>query len=277
LKGVCFCFCSFAQNAKAKFGKMEITSKADIQKLGSLILQIGSLMQSNGASTARIRITLDRLAQAYGFNPEIFITHRALNLTLLDDKQKPVFNSVKRTEPGGVNFKIITGISRMSLKISEKIWPLEDIIKELEFLIALPHYPRLLLLVAVGLADAGFCRLADGNLMAMAVAFIATIAGLYIRQEATKKRFNMYLVVLFASFTATMVAGVFRKFLPGFQLEQGFATSVLFLIPGVPLLNSFTDIIDGNLLNGVIRLVNGLVISLMIALGFILSMLIYNF
>lgn len=249
----------------------------DVKKLGRIVLQIGALLQSNGASTARIRIIIDRIAQSYGFVSEVFITHRSQALTLLNENQEPVYNSVKRTNVLGVNFKIITGISRMSLKISEAPWELQKISDELERLVRLPHYPRLLILILVGLADAAFCRFADGNIWAMGVAFIATIAGLFIRQESSKKRLNQYLVVLFASLTATLVAGAFRFLFPTYSLEPGFATSVLFLIPGVPLINSFTDIIDGNLLNGVIRAVNSLVISFMIALGMILSMMIYNF
>ncbi|MEN9443917.1 MAG: hypothetical protein RIS47_807, partial [Bacteroidota bacterium] len=58
--------------------------------------------------------------------------------------------------------------------------------------------------------------------------------------------------------------------------EHAFATSVLFLVPGVPLINSFTDVIDGNISIGVARGINGLMIAFAIALGLSVAMLIYH-
>jgi uncharacterized membrane protein YjjP (DUF1212 family) len=44
----------------------------------------------------------------------------------------------------------------------------------------------------------------------------------------------------------------------------------------VPLINCFTDLIDGNILNGLIRGINALMFALAIALGLLAAMLIYN-
>lgn len=249
----------------------------DIQKIGMILLRTGSMLQSCGTCTARIRIILARIANTYDLTTNTFITHRALTLTLLNKKGEPVFNSVKRTAPVGVNFKVVAGISRMSMDIRKEIWSLKAIEQELCQLEKISHYPQIIILLMVSLAGASFCFLADGNILAMAVCFVATFAGLFIRQETSKIHFNPYLCVFLAALTATFVAGSFRSFFPEINLEHGFATSVLFLIPGVPLINSFVDFIDGNLLNGIIRLTNGFIFSFMIALGMICTILIFNF
>jgi uncharacterized membrane protein YjjP (DUF1212 family) len=59
-------------------------------------------------------------------------------------------------------------------------------------------------------------------------------------------------------------------------MEHSLAASILFLIPGVPLINAFTDIIDGNILNGVVRGINAFVILFMVALGLLSATLIYR-
>lgn len=248
---------------------------SNTKDFGVLLLRMGTLLQSSGASANRIRVTIDRIANKYNFHSDLLITHRALILTL-SDENGPVFNHTKRNAPPGVNFKIISGISRMSWRIAEQKWTLEQIKNELDRLEAIPHYNRFIILLTVSLAGAGFCRLGNGNIAAMGVAFIATFAGLFIRQEAHKQKYNPYLTIFLAAFSATLVAGAFRRLFPGTDLEMGFAASVLFLIPGVPLINSFTDMLDGNILNGIIRLTNGLLIALMIALGIVCSILIYN-
>jgi uncharacterized membrane protein YjjP (DUF1212 family) len=62
----------------------------------------------------------------------------------------------------------------------------------------------------------------------------------------------------------------------GIHPEYAFATSVLYLIPGIPLINSLSDLLDGNIMNGIVRGVNGLMMSFAIALGMLGVILIYN-
>ena len=249
--------------------------KLNTKDFGVILLRIGTMLQASGASSNRIRITIDRIANQYKFKSDLLITHRALILTL-SDENGPVFNQTKRNSAPGVNFKIVSGISRMSWRITAQKWSLDQIEVELNRLESIPHYHRLIILLTVSLAGASFCRLGNGNLAAMAVAFIGTFAGLFIRQEAHKRKYNPYLTIFLAALTATLVAGAFRRIFPDSDLEMGFAASVLFLIPGVPLINSFVDLFDGNILNGIIRATNSLLIAFMIALGMVCSLLLFK-
>ncbi len=249
----------------------------NIKDIGSVLLDIGSLLMSNGATTHRIRTTIDRIAETFGYNADMLITNRALTLSLSSENNEELFNSLKRTSPHGVNYRIVSGISRMSWRVVQENWDLPQIKKELERLTSLTPYPRILLLSLVGLAGASFCRLFGGDGLEMAVTFMATFIGLIVRQEATRMEFNPYLCVFFASFTSSLLAGFFRKFGIGNTMEHAFAASVLFLIPGVPLINCFSDLIDGNILNGMVRGINGLLIAFAIALGLFGAMVIYQF
>lgn len=242
-----------------------------------MLLEIGALLMSSGATTSRVRNTVNRISEAFGYNTDMLITNRAITLAINDDNDQHLFNSIKRTSPHGVNFKLVSGISRMSWRVVHEKWTLEQINAELERLTSLPHYPRLLVLTVVGLAGASFCRLFGGSPLEMAVTFLASFAGLFVRQEANKMEFNPYLCVFFASFTASLLSGLFRKLGIGDTMEHAFTASVLFLIPGVPLINTFTDMIDGNILNGMVRGINALLIAFGIALGLLSAMVIYHF
>jgi uncharacterized membrane protein YjjP (DUF1212 family) len=79
-----------------------------------------------------------------------------------------------------------------------------------------------------------------------------------------------------AAFSASAIAAAFIKLDIAKIHEPAFATSVLFLIPGVPLINAFSDLIDGNLNNGLIRGINGFIISFTIALGLLTSMAVFK-
>jgi uncharacterized membrane protein YjjP (DUF1212 family) len=247
-----------------------------IKAVEEMLLDVGTLLMSCGASTGRVRITVNRIAEALGYEVELLITSRSLILTVAEGDSLAFSSSVRRTPPHGVNFKVVSGISRMSWRVVEEKLTVDQINQEIDRLIALPHYPRLVVLSTVALAGASFCRLFGGEGLELLVAFIATFFGLFIRQESLKKRFNPYLAIVFASFAASMVSGLSVKLGIGDSPEHAFATSVLFLIPGVPLINSLTDIIDGNTLNGIVRGVNGFIMAFAIALGLMLAMQIYG-
>jgi uncharacterized membrane protein YjjP (DUF1212 family) len=51
------------------------------------------------------------------------------------------------------------------------------------------------------------------------------------------------------------------------NLDHAFATCILYLVPGVLLINSFVDLVDGHIINGVDRGINALIHAFSIAAG----------
>ena len=243
-----------------------------LSKIADVLLDTGALLMASGANTGRIRVTINRIAHSLGYQVELLITQRALMLSVIDDDGEFYTSKLKRTPPHGVNFTMLSGISRMSWRVQEEDWDLDQINADLSRLKALPHYPRYLVLLLVALAGASFCRIFGGGWIDMGIAFLATFAGLFVRQEAVKKNFNLYLCVLMAATVASVLSGLSVKFGIGEHPEHAFASSVLFLVPGVPLINSFTDLIDGNISTGIVRGTMGLIIAFCIALGLLIAM-----
>lgn len=252
-------------------------SNKELRTAGHLLLEVGNLLMCSGANTARVRITINRIADALNYKVSLFITHRALMLTISDDEEEKFLSSLKRIAPHGANFKIISAISQLSYRIEQESMTIESIQQEVVRISRLPHYPRLLILFSVGLASAAFCKLFGGDYFEMLVAFVASFCGIYIRQQSARAHYNQYLTIFFASLVASFIAGSVAHFYPRVLLEHAFVASVLFLIPGVPLINTFSDMIDGNILNGILRGVHGLLVALAITMGMLITIIIYQF
>jgi len=210
-----------------------IKSDKQLKEIGLLLLDIGAMLMSSGASTARVRNTVNRISETFGYQTDMFITHRALMLTVHDEKNINYFSSVKRISPHGINFKLVSGISRMSWKVVEENWDIMQIRRDLDRLTSLPFYPTWMILLMIGLSGASFCRLFGGGFIEMLISFIATIFGLLIKQKLLKLKFNPYLCVYFASIAASLLSGLSIKLSIGNSPELAFTASVLFLIPGV--------------------------------------------
>jgi uncharacterized membrane protein YjjP (DUF1212 family) len=249
----------------------------NVSETGNILLDVGAVLMSSGASTHRTRQTLERLATGLGFKIELLITQRALMLTIITKDQEQFFSRLKRTSPHRINFKIVSGISRMSWHVLDGELSLKQIATELRRLKKLPNYPLWVELGMVGLAGAAFCHIFGGGLIEMLTAFIATFTGLFVRHQSVKKKFNPYVSVYFASLTASLIAGAAEYLNLGAHPETAFSTAVLFLVPGVPLINSVTDMVDGNIQNGMVRMTNGLIIALAIALGVLTVRMLLSF
>ncbi len=244
------------------------------QEAGPILIQIGSLLLSSGANTERTRITTSRIAEALGLQSEVFITHQTIQLFLSHKKQESIYHQLKRPFSYTNNFTLLSGISRMSWKIAEEKWTLNQIKSELTRLQSLTPYPRWLIVMAVAVAGAAFCRLFGGAPAAMMATFVATIIGQLTHLQAKHLKFNPYLSVYMASLMASLVSLFFIKLVVGIDREHLLSASLIFLIPGVPLINSFSDFIDGNILNGLLRTINGLLIVFSIALGLMAALLV---
>ncbi|TDD94554.1 threonine/serine exporter family protein [Flavobacterium cellulosilyticum] len=255
---------------------MEIVTKPTKYELGEMLLEIGSLLMVAGANTERVKVTISRIAGAFECDSQLMITNHALMITLTYNSKVKTFTSVKWVPNMHLNFNLIADISAMSWKIVEEKWSVERINTEMKLLNKKALYPRFLVLFLVALAGSSFCRLMGGETVEMIVCFVGTFLGLYVRQESMKMHFNFYLCVFFAAFTSSFIVGLYSFLNPEAESIHALSTSVLFLIPGVPMINSFSDLIDGNILNGTTRGVNVLVIAFAIALGLMTSLLIFN-
>lgn len=255
---------------------MEIVAKPNKYELGEMLLEIGSLLMVSGANTERVKVTISRIASAFDCDSDLMITNHALMLTLTYKDNIKTFTSVRWVPNMHLNFNLISDISTMSWKIVEEKWSVERINKELLLLDRKPLYSRSLVLFLVALAGASFCRLFGGDFIEMGLCFLGTLVGLYVRQETMKLKFNFYLCVFFAALASSFLVGLCSFLNPERDFIHALATSVLFLIPGVPMINSFSDFIDGNVLNGTTRGVNVLVIAFAISLGLMVTLLIFN-
>lgn len=220
---------------------------------------------------------IQRISKTYHCIPHIDIGPRSISLSLQLTDGSEIFSGTRNTPDYGVNFKALSGIQTMSEAVSETQWSLTEIQDELNRLKTLPHYPRLLVLFVVASAGAAFCRIFGGDVFEMAITFGATFCGLFIKQELLKRSVNIYVCSFMSALTAALFTGGFYKMGLDLTLEHANATCILFLIPGVPLLNFFIDLLAGNILYGIERGINALIHIMFIALGLAASVYIYQF
>lgn len=251
-------------------------SSKELIKTVDLLLEISSLLMVSGANTNRVNLSIDRFAKALHFNTSCFISHKSIVMTVYEENTSLSCTRVKNIPPYAINFSIISAISKASWTAVEDHWTLDKIATEIEIIKNQKRYPKLVILIAVSLAGAGFCNIFNGDYINMSVAFASTFIGLLIFQLTHREGYNVYLRIFFASLIASVLASLGIVFKLGDNPETALATSILFLVPGVALINSFTDFLDNNIINGLVRFTTGLMTVLAIALGLFIAMFLFQ-
>ena len=245
-------------------------------ELGTLLLRVGISLLKSGAGSSRVVLTVTRFARAYGHEVHISLDSRSISLSLHDDQGAQVFSGARSMDAlPGVNFKVIDGISRLGWTLTENPAPLQEAASMLDQVADMPHYPRWMVLGMVGLAGAAFCYTFGGDQVEMMAAFVATMAGLFFKQETVRRKFNPYLVTFGSAVVASLVVALIWRTGVGDRFEHALSTCILFLIPGVPLIHSVVDLMDGYTANGIERGVNATMHAFAIAAG--LATVLYTF
>jgi uncharacterized membrane protein YjjP (DUF1212 family) len=173
-----------------------------------------------------------------------------------------------------ISFEYNAELSALSWKAYDEHLPLNTLRKEYRQIKTKPKMSPHVVLLLVGLANASFCRLFGGDWSATGIVFIATLAGFFVRQQMQHRHINHFIVFTVSAFIASMCASATLLF--STTAEIAIATSVLFLIPGVPLINGVIDIVEGHTLTGVSRLIHALLLIICIAVGLSMPLLLFK-
>lgn len=244
-------------------------------RLLDLLLDITvTLIVSASHSGKTIRI-VKRFAKAYGFDVYLMMQTKSVILTLTYAQDHSIQQTAIRHIPSlALNFYFQNMLSRLSWYVHDNPVELDMLEAKYREIIAVRRYPFVFVLLAAALANMSFCRLFGGDFYAMLFVFLGTAAAFYCRSILHKFEINHLIVIVLTAFVSSLGAGLTVLFSLGETASIALATSVLFLIPGVPLINSLIEILEGHVLNGIEKLMNSCTIIVCIALGLLFTLLI---
>ena len=158
-------------------------------------------------------------------------------------------------------------LSHLSWLASDNNFSLDELWTRFKKIVSEPRESRWTVLVLASLANAAFCRLFDGNYTSIAIVFIATFVGFFVRQELLKRHWHILAVFTISSFISTMIGSTDYLFFHGGTEDMSLGTSMLYLVPGVPIINGVMDMIDHHDAKWYARLTKAFMLVVCIAVG----------
>lgn len=272
---------------------MEETQQSDslevLRRKLDLLLRTGQLLMESSADTSRIIRNMDRTAAYLGL-PEkklhIHITYNMLMVNLSDKTHS--FSKFQRCDRHGINMDAISAISKLSWKAIKEDYTLDQYEKELERIKNKKrNYSPWLTAIGAGLACGGFCVQFGCDWPAFIYSSIAAIAGFRLRAWLNSTGSNEYVNIAFAAFFSTLLAclsayislPVIESHIPSALIPfthsdtpwHPLMACALFIVPGVPLINFVSDMLDSHISIGITRAVNTLMIVAAMSFGIVIA------
>lgn len=233
------------------------------------------LLMQHGTESALAETVSKRIGLAGGADSvEIAIMANAVVVSTI--VQGHCITTVRRVADHGINMGMAVEVQRIMLEAEAgRLNPGEV---EDQLLALRPHhYNRWLVVVMVGFSCAAFARLAGADPGACGLAFIASVAAMTVRQQLALWHFNPLLNFAATAFVATSIAAQSINF-PAWTSTPhiAMASSVLMLVPGMPLINSLADMVKGYVNTGIARLGFAVLLCLGTCLGIALALAVWK-
>lgn len=246
-----------------------------LKDITSFIADYASVLLGSGVHCTRVVRNSRRICESFGLDIHMTVFASSIILTLVDPEEDDMCTEVVVIPQLPVSFELNSELSALSWRVYDKPMPIEDLQAEYKALVSKPRINSWAVTFLVSLANACFCRLFGGDLGAMTVVFFSTVLGFRLLRTLKKRGLDHFLSVIIVSFVSSTLASVSLLF-DQVSANVAVATSVLFMVPGVPLITGVIDILENHTLIGFARLIRALLIVICLAVGLSFSMVIFQ-
>lgn len=226
-----------------------------------------------GATCIRIEKNIKRMAAAFGKEAEITIMPRHVHVTVNEPESDSTFTSSATVVPAAINFNMNTRLSELSWEVADTGISFEATKDKFKDIAATGQENKYAVLMLATLANASFCRLFGGDAAAMAVVTAATFAGLGVKQELIARHVDARIMMMLCAFVSSVLGATAVLFNLGDIPLTAMGTSVLYLVPGIPFLNSFSDMLCRHYICAFCRFTDTIVLTCCLSAGLCAGML----
>ena len=266
-------------------GIQKIDFEKSVRRRLDLLLRTGQLLVESSADTSRILRNMKRTADYLGLTEDklhIHITYNMLMVNYSDEEHS--FSKFQRCNNHGINMSAISSISRLSWRAIREDYSLDKYEEEIEKIRSRKrNYTPWQVAIGAGFACGGFCVQFGCDWPAFFYASIAAILGFRLRMYLNSLGSNGYANIAVAAFVSTLLAWlsayismpVVADHLPTWLASVLHSDTVwhpllacaLFIVPGVPLINFVSDMLDSHFEMGLNRALNTLLMVAAMSFG----------
>ncbi len=233
------------------------------------LLQFGRSLTLSGTDIRIVEKTLEHLGKHFGAcEMNVFVISAAIIVTACFDDGLAKTQSIRISEKIGYDFvkvEKLTALADRALKNEMTIAQFKDERKKIDA----TGQSRTVAYLGSCLAAGGFAIFFGGALIDGVIA--ALVGLLFCLMQRTIRPYCPNDIVF--NYIACLISGLCITFLgviiPNLMLDMITIGVIMLPIPGIPITNAVRDMISGDIITGILRFVESLLITVGIAAGFI--------
>lgn len=242
-----------------------------------MIAELAASLASAGATSSLLESSVRYLCARFGVSAEIIGFPKHVLLSVSGKKLSDHYTITQKLLPNPLDFHRIILLHRLARETLEKMYPPEILWNRFQEILQEKRLSPNLVLVLTGLANASFCKLFNGDWISMGIVFVATVSGFYLKNALHGKfQIDLRLATIFSAFVSTVLGCAGYAFQLGGTPDVALATSVLYLVPGIPYINALSDLLNGAFLSCIRHAFNATILTVCLSIGFCLGLISTN-
>ena len=229
--------------------------------------RLGFGLLQSGAEIYRVEESVERVLYAYGVeHPQVFAIPSLLIITIDNEEGRPI-TQIRRLRPPSPNLDHVERLNALCRRICHDIPTEDQILAEVDSIVGSKIYPLSFLIAACVVTSFFFTLVFGGSL---ADACCAGVIGLAFRPVIAFLEglgTNSFFRNMIGSGIVAAMAMASVHLGLGQSADKIIIGTLMNLVPGLMITNSMRDIIAGDLIAGLFRLVEALMVATAIALG----------
>ncbi|MCD8318327.1 MAG: threonine/serine exporter family protein, partial [Paraprevotella sp.] len=217
-----------------------------------------------------------RISDKRNMTSEMTILHSHILMTVWNSDRSHSYSNIVKLHNTGISFDINTQLSKLSWAIADAKIGFSEARETFQRIVKTRPANKWLVWILASLANMSFCRLFGGDFMAMLIVLVDTLAGYRLKQIMLEDGRDTRCVFFCCAFFSSVIGAAGYVFHLGEAPEIALGTSVLYLIPGIPYINSVSDLLDGHYVSSFSRFMHAMVLTACLSAGLCGGLLLMN-
>ncbi len=241
------------------------------EQLLTCALDIGENMLICGAEISRVEYAIRLICSAYGCCRTDVFTITSSIVVSIEDAHRKFYTQTRRITGTQTDLARLDRLNSLSREICLQTPDYDYVQARLREILQLSRYPLWLEVVCSAMIGGAFAVFFGGNAPDAAV---AAVLGAMLRIVAFGLGLihtNQILINVIATFGLSAAAILAVRLGLGSDANKIIIGNIMLLIPGIALTNSLRDMISGDIMSGLLRFFDAILVAAAIAAGYILA------
>lgn len=244
-------------------------------KILELALEIGLGLLSSGGSVSRVETAVDRICRAYSAVDANVVALPSMIMASIRTPDGEQHSAIKRVFSTSNNLSKLEKYNQLSRDVCREKYPVDDALKMCRDLAHSKLRNVWVTTVGASLVAGLYTVLFGGTIAEVLPAIIVALGITFLSEILARRSLNAYASTFLSSLLGGLLSVSICKLfnLMGVPVQCSYVMigTIMILIPGLLTTNAVRDMFTGDLMSGTFLLLNGLLLAVVIAAGYGLS------